>query len=253
MSPEQARGEAVDRTTDLFSLGSMLYAMCTGEPPFRAETAVAVLRRVSDDVPRPIARAEPRGARMAGRNHRQADGERHLASDTSRQPELPKFWQGISPRESSQRNQPRAGQRVSVRLRRSEAVSENGRSFVNDRSGGRGHRRVVLVGFQPTDLAASRAADRLARSQATPSPPDPPPSGPLIVAKNVPRDPVMSKTFSGLAEEAAKKREQKRASSFMTNQSAAIRRTPRHCSGAPRLSSSYSIANWPGAIADTTK
>ncbi|MHB1426963.1 MAG: serine/threonine-protein kinase [Gemmataceae bacterium] len=54
MAPEQARGEAVDHRSDLFSLGSTLYAMCTGHPPFRAESAVAVLRRVSDDEPRPV-------------------------------------------------------------------------------------------------------------------------------------------------------------------------------------------------------
>jgi hypothetical protein len=54
MSPEQARAEATDHRADLFSLGSTLYAMCTGHPPFRAESAVAVLRRVSDDVPRPV-------------------------------------------------------------------------------------------------------------------------------------------------------------------------------------------------------
>ena len=54
MSPEQARGEAVDTRSDLFSLGSVLYAMCTGRPPFRAETSYGILRRVTDDVARPI-------------------------------------------------------------------------------------------------------------------------------------------------------------------------------------------------------
>jgi serine/threonine protein kinase len=59
MAPEQARGESVDHRADLFSLGSVLYAMCTGRSPFRAETAVAVLRRVSDDTPRPVREVNP--------------------------------------------------------------------------------------------------------------------------------------------------------------------------------------------------
>ena len=54
MSPEQARGEAVDPRSDLFSLGSVLYAMCTGHSPFRAETSYGVLHRITHQTPRAI-------------------------------------------------------------------------------------------------------------------------------------------------------------------------------------------------------
>ncbi len=59
MSPEQARGEPLDARSDLFSLGSVLYTMCTGRPAFRADNPVAVLRRVCDDKPRPIHETNP--------------------------------------------------------------------------------------------------------------------------------------------------------------------------------------------------
>ncbi len=54
MAPEQARGEPIDHRADLFSLGSVLYACCTGVPPFRGSTAVAVLLQVSNQAPKPI-------------------------------------------------------------------------------------------------------------------------------------------------------------------------------------------------------
>ena len=56
MSPEQVRGEAVDHRADLFSLGSVLYAMCTGRSPFAAESSLTALRRILDDAPRPVER-----------------------------------------------------------------------------------------------------------------------------------------------------------------------------------------------------
>ncbi len=59
MSPEQARGDAVDSASDLFSLGSVIYAMCTGRPPFRAETSYGVLRRITDSEARPIRETNP--------------------------------------------------------------------------------------------------------------------------------------------------------------------------------------------------
>ncbi len=59
MAPEQAQGDGVDHRADLFSLGSVIYAMCTGRPPFRAETAMAVLRRICEETPRPIRQLNP--------------------------------------------------------------------------------------------------------------------------------------------------------------------------------------------------
>lgn len=54
MSPEQALGQILDHRADLFSLGSVLYAMVTGRPPFRAPSTVAILKRVVEDKLRPI-------------------------------------------------------------------------------------------------------------------------------------------------------------------------------------------------------
>ena len=54
MAPEQAKGEKLDQRADLFSLGSVLYQMVAGRPPFRANSTVAVLKRVAEDTPRDI-------------------------------------------------------------------------------------------------------------------------------------------------------------------------------------------------------
>ncbi len=54
MSPEQVRGEELDGRSDLFSFGCVLYALCTGHPPYRAESGYAVMRRITDEQPRSI-------------------------------------------------------------------------------------------------------------------------------------------------------------------------------------------------------
>lgn len=59
MSPEQAEGAAIDHRSDLFSLGSVLYAMCTGRPPFRADTSWGILRKVTDSQPHSIRDLNP--------------------------------------------------------------------------------------------------------------------------------------------------------------------------------------------------
>jgi serine/threonine protein kinase len=59
MSPEQARGETVDVRSDLFSLGSVMYAMCTGRSPFRAESSYGVLRKITDAEPIAIRELNP--------------------------------------------------------------------------------------------------------------------------------------------------------------------------------------------------
>jgi serine/threonine protein kinase len=59
MAPEQARGELLDPRADLFSLGCVLYTMCTGRPPFRAGTPLAVMKRICEDTPRSIRHQNP--------------------------------------------------------------------------------------------------------------------------------------------------------------------------------------------------
>jgi serine/threonine-protein kinase len=59
MAPEQANGETIDHRADLFSLGSVMYALCTGRPPFRASTVMGVLKRVSEEQARPVREVNP--------------------------------------------------------------------------------------------------------------------------------------------------------------------------------------------------
>ncbi len=51
MSPEQLRGERIDRRTDVFAVGILLYMMTTGTHPFRGDDQGQTIKRISDDEP----------------------------------------------------------------------------------------------------------------------------------------------------------------------------------------------------------
>jgi WD40 repeat protein/serine/threonine protein kinase len=55
MAPEQARPGAADHRSDLFSLGCVLYRLCTGEAPFRGTDILTTLAAVARDTPKPPA------------------------------------------------------------------------------------------------------------------------------------------------------------------------------------------------------
>lgn len=59
MSPEQARGEAVDTRSDLFSLGAVLYEMATCRRPFEGPSAAVIYSRILQGEPPPLNQARP--------------------------------------------------------------------------------------------------------------------------------------------------------------------------------------------------
>jgi tetratricopeptide (TPR) repeat protein len=59
MSPEQARGRAVDFRSDQFALGAILYEMATGRQAFRRETPAQTIAAIIDATPEPLLSANP--------------------------------------------------------------------------------------------------------------------------------------------------------------------------------------------------
>jgi eukaryotic-like serine/threonine-protein kinase len=59
LSPEQAQGQPVDARSDIYSLGTVLYEMLTGRPPFTGDSPVAIAYKHVNETPVPPSHRDP--------------------------------------------------------------------------------------------------------------------------------------------------------------------------------------------------
>ncbi len=59
ISPEQAKGEAVDRRSDIYALGAILYHMLSGQPPYQADTPMSLALKHITEPPPDILQVNP--------------------------------------------------------------------------------------------------------------------------------------------------------------------------------------------------
>ena len=84
VAPERALGRTPGTTSDLWSLGVLLYTAVQGRSPFRRTTALSTLRAVVDDAPPPPHRAGPLASAIEGLMHKDP-GKRMTAEQAERE------------------------------------------------------------------------------------------------------------------------------------------------------------------------
>ncbi len=100
MSPEQARGDSftVDRRTDVYGLGALLYEMLTGQPPFQGDVAAIVHQVIHDELrpPRKIESTVPRDLETICLKAMEKEPSRRYPSAQEMAVDLRRFLRGES-------------------------------------------------------------------------------------------------------------------------------------------------------------
>ncbi|MBL4848892.1 MAG: protein kinase [Planctomycetes bacterium] len=152
MSPEQARGGKVDHRSDMYSLGATLYFLATGEPPFEADSAIAIiLKHINEPVIFPLDKNVPQGLQGVIRRLMEKDASRRPETYEELIDDLDRVERGEAPAGD-------AGKRVIVINRQRRAPATGPHKKPKKRSG-----IFSSAGLKATKLSVARTNIKLGR------------------------------------------------------------------------------------------